>query len=198
MSTNLQQVYWFASRSFGITAMILLAASVGLGLTMSGRMLRRPGSAAQLRHAHESLTLVTIAMIAVHAGLLLADPYLRPGLAGITVPFVMDYRPVFTGIGILAGWLAVLFGLSFYARRQIGVARWRFIHRFTILVYLLALVHVAGAGTDARRPWMLALLTALTAPVVFGFAYRMLPAGPRAGTGPTRAAPVTSADRGTG
>lgn len=65
-------------------------------------------------------------------------------------------------------------------------------------MYLLALVHVAGAGNDARRPWMIALLTALTAPVVFGFVHRMLPAGPEAGSGPTKVAPVTSAGGGTG
>jgi hypothetical protein len=47
-----------------------------------------------------------------------------------------------------------------------------------IVVYLLALGHVVGAGTDARSPWMLAMLTALTAPIVFAFTYRMLPTRP--------------------
>ena len=50
-------------------------------------------------------------------------------------------------------------------------------HRFTIVVYLLALGHVVGSGTDARSWWMIAMLTALTAPIVFGFTYRMLPTG---------------------
>ena len=44
-----------------------------------------------------------------------------------------------------------------------------------IAVYLLALAHVIGAGTDGRSPWMIALLTILTAPIVFAFTYRMLP-----------------------
>ena len=52
-------------------------------------------------------------------------------------------------------------------------------HRFTIVVYLLAVAHVIGSGTDARSPWMGALLTGLTAPIVFAFTYRMLPAAPR-------------------
>jgi hypothetical protein len=50
-----------------------------------------------------------------------------------------------------------------------------FMHRFTIVVYLLTLGHVVGSGTDARSPWMIAMLTALTAPIVFGFTYRILP-----------------------
>jgi sulfoxide reductase heme-binding subunit YedZ len=179
MIDPLHQVFWLASRAFGITAMIGLAASVGLGLAMSGRLLRRPGWPAKLKHAHEGLALVSLGLIAVHGGLLLFDGYLRPGLAGIAVPFTMSYRPVFTGLGIIAGWLAAILGLGFYARRRIGVKRWRFLHRFTIGAYVMALGHVAGAGTDARSPWMVALLTALTAPIVFGFAYRVLPSGQR-------------------
>ena len=174
MGGPLHQAYWFASRAFGVTALVLLAVSVGLGLTMSTRLLGRPGLSAKLRRAHESLTLVTLAMIVVHAGLLLFDSYLRPGLAGISVPFAMSYRPVFTGLGVIAGWSAAVLGLSFYVRRWIGARTWRRMHRFTIVVYALAFVHVAGSGTDAGRPWMLALLSALTAPVVFGFSYRML------------------------
>jgi sulfoxide reductase heme-binding subunit YedZ len=182
MGSPIHEVFWFASRAFGITAMILLATSVGLGLMMSGRMLRRPGLPAKLKRGHEALTLVTLAMIVIHGGLLLLDPYLRPGPAGIAIPFQLSYRPVFTGVGVIAGWSAAVLGLSFYVRRWIGTRTWRFMHRFTIVVYLLALIHVAGAGTDARQPWMLALLTVLTMPIVFAFNYRVLSAVSRPGS----------------
>jgi methionine sulfoxide reductase heme-binding subunit len=172
------QVFWFASRAFGLVAMVMLAVSVAVGLTMSGRLLSRPGLAAKLKRFHEAATLVTLGLIVVHAGLLLFDSHLRPGLAGITVPFALGYRPLFTSIGVIAGWLAAILGLSFYARKRIGVKTWRFMHRFTIVVYLLVLTHVVGSGTDARRPWMVALLTAMTAPIVFAFSYRILPRSP--------------------
>lgn len=175
MSTATHQVFWLASRSLGVAAIVMLGVSVSLGLAMAGRLMRRPGMAGRLRRGHEAMTLVTLALIAGHGGLLLFDSYLRPGLAGITLPFAMSYRPVFTGIGIIAGWLAAILGLSFYARRRIGARTWRIMHRFTIVAYVLALGHVVGAGTDGRSPWMLALLTALTAPVVFAFTYRVLP-----------------------
>jgi sulfoxide reductase heme-binding subunit YedZ len=96
-------------------------------------------------------------------------------LAGITLPFALGYRPLFTGMGIIAGWLAAILGLGFYVRKRIGVRTWRFMHRFTVVAYLLALVHVMGSGTDAGSPWMIALLTALTAPIIFAFTYRILP-----------------------
>jgi methionine sulfoxide reductase heme-binding subunit len=88
-------------------------------------------------------------------------------------------------LGIVAGWLTAVFALSFYVRRWIGTRRWRMIHRFTIVAYLLAVVHVIGSGTDARSPWMVAMQTALTAPIVFGFTYRMLPAAPKPPVRPT-------------
>ena len=187
------QVFWFASRAFGIVAMLLLGVSVAVGLAMSGRLVRRPGLPAKLKHFHESATLVTLGLIVAHGGLLLFDSYLRPGLAGITLPFALSYRPLFTGVGIIAGWLAAILGLSFYARKRIGVKTWRFMHRFTIVVYLLALVHVIGSGTDARSPWMMALLTGLTAPIVFAFTYRMLPSSSRRRPAAARGASVERA-----
>jgi sulfoxide reductase heme-binding subunit YedZ len=172
------QIFWFASRAFGIVAMLGLGVSVAVGLAMSGRLIRRPGVTSKLRHFHESVTLVTLGLIVAHGGLLLFDSYLRPGLLALTVPFTLAYRPLFTGLGIIAGWLAAILGLSFYARKRIGARTWRRMHRLTIVAYVVALVHVIGAGTDVRSPWMLALLTGLTAPIAFAFSYRMLPASP--------------------
>lgn len=176
MGSPAQHVFWFASRSFGIVAMLMLGVSVAIGLLLSGRLVNRPGLPAKLKQFHEASTLVTLGLIAAHAGTLLFDSYLRPGLAGITLPFALSYRSLFTGIGIIAGWLAAILGLSFYARKRIGVQTWRRMHRFTIVVYLLAVGHVVGAGTDGHSWWMLGLLTMLTAPIVFAFTYRMLPA----------------------
>lgn len=184
------QVFWFASQALGIVAILMLGGSVALGLAMSGRIVRRPGLPAKLKHFHEASTLVTLGVIAGHAGLLLFDGYLRPGIAGITLPFALSYRPVFTGIGIIAGWLAAILGLSFYARKRIGVKTWRSLHRFTIVVYLLAIGHVVGAGTHGRSWWMLAMLTALTAPIVFAFTYRILPAVDRRPASASRHVPA--------
>ena len=174
-----QQVFWVASRALGIVAIVLLSVSVGLGLALSSRLSRRPGLPAKVKHLHEATTLVTLGAIGAHAGVLLADGWLHPGLAGITLPFALSYRPAWTGVGIIGGWLALIVGLSFYVRRWIGVKTWRWLHRWTLVVYVLAVAHVIGAGTDGRSTWMIAMLTMLAAPIVFGFAYRILPRAPR-------------------
>ncbi len=65
----------------------------------------------------------------------------------------MGFRPLFTGLGVVGGYLAALLGLSFYVRRRIGARLWRKAHRATVVVYLLGLVHAFGAGTDASAVW---------------------------------------------
>ena len=40
-------------------------------------------------------TLVTLGLIAAHGGVLLLDGYLRPSLAGVTLPFALGYHPYF-------------------------------------------------------------------------------------------------------
>jgi len=151
----LQHGWWLASRSAGVVALALVTASTLLGLTMAARLLRgRRGLGPQLAKVHEHLSVAGIVAIAVHGVTLLGDAWLRPGLAGIAIPGAMAYRPLFTSLGILAGWLTALLGLSFYARRRIGARRWRSLHRFTALAYALAVVHTLGAGTDAASAWL--------------------------------------------
>jgi len=43
------QLFWFASRAFGIVAIVMLGISVAVGLTMSGRLMKRPGASVNLR-----------------------------------------------------------------------------------------------------------------------------------------------------
>ncbi|MDX6583332.1 MAG: hypothetical protein QOI10_2516 [Solirubrobacterales bacterium] len=158
--------FWLASRGLGIVAMILLSAAVGCGLALSGRMTQRPGAAAWLKTSHEALTLTSLGAIAGHGLLLLGDPYLHPGLSGIAVPFVLGSQPVWTGIGIIGGWLTALFGLSFYVRHWIGLNAWRKLHRWTAFAYVLCLAHTIGSGTDARSSWLILLLAVSTLVVV--------------------------------
>jgi sulfoxide reductase heme-binding subunit YedZ len=122
---------------------------------------------------HEQTALAGLIAIGVHGVTLLGDPWLKPGLAGISVPFLIDYRTLFTGFGILAGWVAVLLGMSFYFRRRIGAARWRRMHRATVVVYVLGLVHTIGAGTDASTPWMRWFMALTAIPVAVLFLYRV-------------------------
>jgi sulfoxide reductase heme-binding subunit YedZ len=171
----LQYGWWLASRASGITAFLLVSCSVALGLAMATKILRGRVRPQKLVKLHEHLALTGLVAIAVHAITLLGDRWIRPGAAGLLVPFTMSYRPAFTGLGIVAAYLAATLGLSFYVRRRIGTKRWRSVHRLTLVVYVLGVVHTLGAGTDATTPWLQAILLVSGGPILFLALLRWLP-----------------------
>lgn len=166
--------WWLASRASGLVALVLVTVSVGIGLMMAGKLMRRPGLSRKLLAIHEQTALAGLIAIAVHGITLLGDPWLHPGVAGVTVPFAMSFHTAFTGLGIVAGYLAAFLGLSFYIRKRVGPKLWRKAHRATILVYVLGLVHALGAGSDASAVWF-RWWVILTTPLIGGlFVHRVL------------------------
>jgi methionine sulfoxide reductase heme-binding subunit len=143
------QLFWITSRAAGTAALISASVAVTVGLLVS-----RPGAdKLPLRAAHETLSLVTLGLVAVHGASLLGDSYLNPGLRGIALPFALPYRPLWTGLGIIAAYGLGALGLSYYVRSRIGAVRWRQLHRFTALFWVLGIAHSIGAGTDAGQIW---------------------------------------------
>ena len=169
-----QYGWWLASRASGVVALLLVTVSVLIGLTMASKIVRKRGAGPVLVRIHEQTALAGLVAIAVHGITLLGDQWLHPGVKGILVPFAMGYRPVFTGLGIIAGYLAMLLGLTFYVRRRIGTKLWRKLHRATVLVWAFGLIHAIGAGTDAGSAWLREFMVATSIPIVVLFAIRML------------------------
>jgi sulfoxide reductase heme-binding subunit YedZ len=165
-------LFWITTRAAGTAALILASATVGVGLATATGVLKRGG--ADRRVIHEVLSLSAIAAILVHVLSLLADSYLHATVLDVTVPFVFSYKTLATSIGIVAGWGIVLLGLSYYARRRIGQRRWRSLHRFTALVWVLGLVHAFAEGSDAGQWWFVALIGIAAAPAVVLLGFRIL------------------------
>jgi len=168
--------WWLASRASGILALILIALSVIIGLVMAARAVRSPAQRRTLIAVHEHAALAALVAIAVHGITLLGDHWLDPGIAGITVPFVIDHEPAFTGLGIIGGYIAAVLGLTFYVRRRIGTRRWRNLHRLTPVVYVLGVIHTLGSGSDAGTLWMTIILIATGTPILYLGILRALPA----------------------
>jgi sulfoxide reductase heme-binding subunit YedZ len=180
-------LFWITSRAAGIAALILASVSVCAGLLLSGRLRRSRG--AELRVAHEALSLATLAALAVHGLTLLGDSFLHPSLADVAVPFASSYKTFWTSTGIIAFWMLALLGASYYLRGRIGAQRWRKLHRLTALAWLLGLVHSLGEGTDAGQTWFLAMTALVAVPPLAMLAVRWArrSAGASA-TAPARAA----------
>lgn len=167
--------WWLTSRAAGITALLFVTASTVLGLFMASGIVRRPGLKGKLMPAHEYISLVAVGAILVHGLALVGDSWLHPTIAQVFIPGLIAYRPLAVGVGIVAGWITVLLSLSYYARRRIGIRRWRLLHRFIVVVWAMAIAHSFFAGTDATTLWMRVLLMASIAPAMFLTLYRWLP-----------------------
>ena len=185
--------WWLASRSAGIVAFCLIAASVTLGLFMSSGVYRRPGLKRDLLKVHQHLALAGLTMIGLHGVLLLGDKWLKPGIGGIAVPFVISYRPLWVGLGVLGGYLAALLGPTYFVRRRIGTRRWRTLHRATVVVYALAVAHSLGSGTDGTSAWFTVLVLFSGLPIVVLLVLRYRPSRRRRATPRARPAPRSAA-----
>lgn len=165
-------LFWITSRAAGGAALLLASAAVAVGLMLSSK--RTGSNLRDLRPIHEALSLTTLAMVALHGLSLLFDSYLNPGVAGIVIPFVGFYRPVWTGLGIVAGYGLAALGLTYYMRDRIGAARWRRLHRLTAIFWVAAIVHTIGAGSDAAEWWFLIASACLVLPAAALLALRWL------------------------
>ena len=81
-------------------------------------------------------------------------------------------------IGIVSGWGLVALGVSYYFRTRIGVARWKRLHRWTALAWVLGIAHSLGEGTDAGTTWFLALTAIAVVPALVLLVVRHLPSRP--------------------
>jgi len=148
-------LFWITSRAAGIAALILSSASVCVGLSMGRRVKGVTGP--DLRVTHEALSLATLAALAIHGLTLIGDSFLKMSLAEVAVPFLSSYKTFWTSTGIIAFWGLALLGPSYYLRRRIGIQRWKKLHRFTALAWILGVVHSLGEGTDSGQAWFLAM-----------------------------------------
>jgi len=180
-------IWWLASRASGLVALGLVTLAVLLGLLMATRSIANPALRRAAMRLHEHVAIAGLIAIAVHGLTLLGDPWLRPGLAGISIPFALHYRSFYTGLGVIAGYLTALLGLSYYVRRRIGTRRWRQAHRATVIAWALAAVHTLGGGSDAGTIWLRAAVLAPGAAIVYLFLVRLFVRTPVAAAPPIRA-----------
>ena len=183
--------FWILARASGLTAYVLLTTSVLAGLTVKSRPFGRALKAATATDAHRFLSLLALGAIVLHGLALTLDKTVRIGIAALLVPGLAAYRPLATGLGVLAAELAVVVFVSFPLRKRIGAHAWRRLHWATYGVFGAATVHGLAAGTDTGRGWTFALYLGAVFSVVAATAWRALSRQ----TPPKGAARVPNRDR---
>jgi hypothetical protein len=144
---------WYISRAAGFAAYILLFGVVALGLAIHTRASDRLFARWRVNDIHEFGSLLALAFLGLHAGVLLADTYVGYSIWQILIPFAAPTRAAWTGVGVITGYLLVLVVASFYVRRWIGYRTWRLLHYSTFGLYVMATLHGVFTGTDSVTAW---------------------------------------------
>ncbi|HEY2602360.1 MAG TPA: ferric reductase-like transmembrane domain-containing protein [Thermoleophilaceae bacterium] len=167
---------WYATRGTGAVTLVLLTASVVLGI-VEVRAWRPAGtSLVAVASLHRTFSLLAVALLAVHVVTTLLDPFPHIGALTAVIPFAGSYRPLWVGFGAIACDLLLALVITSLLRRRLGFGAWRGVHWFAYVCWPLALVHGLGSGSDAKTSWMLLLTAACAGAVVLALLARL--AGP--------------------
>ena len=172
LSLNQANLVWYMIRAAGITAYILLTISVLWGLALSSSAVKdwSPGPLSMVLHATISWLALLFAL--GHGVLLLFDDYFTYTLKDILVPFTGPYRPVATGLGVMAFWGLLLVTPSFALKKRLFSHKsWQRLHRTTYVTFLFATAHGLLTGTDASKAGLRALfaLSVLVSVIMLGY-----------------------------
>ncbi|HXV56567.1 MAG TPA: hypothetical protein VD704_01745 [Gaiellaceae bacterium] len=172
--------FWLLARATGLTAYALLTASVLAGLVVKARPFGRAVKPATVVDLHRFLAVLGLTALALHGATLVLDRTVEIGLGALLVPGLAPYRPLWTGLGVVAGELMLIVYVSFALRRRIGQRNWRRLHWVTYATFAAATLHGLLAGSDSGRPWAQAIYVGAVGAFVFATAWRVLaPAAPR-------------------
>ncbi len=172
MHLTTSPVDWYAARAAGIVAYVLLTTVVCLGLTMAGRKRLERWPRFALEDVHRFGGLLAGSFIVIHVLTIATDAYLPFSVGAIVVPFLATYRPVFTGLGIVAAELLLALAITNHYRDRLPYRYWRRAHYLNFGVWTAATFHGLGSGTDRSTPWLVAIFATGVAAVLAATASR--------------------------
>lgn len=145
------QVWWFVSRSSGMVAWAVVTMAVAWGLFISTKAVAKASSPAWLLDLHRFLGGLGVAFTAVHLIGLWADSYVTFGWAELFVPMASEWKPGAVAFGIVAMYLLIAIEATSLMMKHLPRRVWRWVHRASLPLYVLATYHALQAGTDHRN-----------------------------------------------
>ncbi|MGP0107524.1 MAG: ferric reductase-like transmembrane domain-containing protein [Acidimicrobiales bacterium] len=158
---------WYLTRSTGLVALILLTATVVVGVVASVGWTTQRWPRFLSQHVHRNLSLFCVGFVAVHVITTVGDGYVPIGIADAFIPFRTPYRPLWVGLGALTFDLLLAVLITSALRHRIGFASWRFVHWLAYLCWPIAMLHGLGSGSDSALPIVL-FVDVVCAAAVFG------------------------------
>jgi len=164
---------WYATRATGVIALILLTASVVLGIVVRVRAVSARWPRLVTLGVHRNLSLLVLAFLALHIGTAVIDSYAPVGWLSVAVPFASSYRPLWLGLGTVAFDLLLAVTITSLLRTRISVRIWRAVHWAAYACWPAAVIHGLGTGSDPRQPVVLGLTVGCVAVVLGAGVWRL-------------------------
>ena len=145
MSISLQGPgLWYATRATGLVTLVLLTASVLLGILNAGRFAARRWPRFLSQGLHRNLSLLVLVFLALHVGTTVIDTYTSIGLAAAFIPFVSSYKaawlePRRDSLDMILALVA-----TSLLRARLGHRAWRRVHWGAYACWPVAVAHGAG------------------------------------------------------
>jgi len=120
----------------------------------------------ELNELHRSVSMVAMAFLVLHIVTTVVDSYVPTGWLSTIIPMTSNYKRWDVAVGAVAFDLMLAVWASSLMKARIANSSWRFIHWFSWLAFVAAIVHSFLIGTDARSGIGLAVVTACAFAVV--------------------------------
>jgi DMSO/TMAO reductase YedYZ heme-binding membrane subunit len=148
---------WYSTRGSAVVSQILFTIVVILGILTAVRWQNPRWPAFLSEGLHRTLALTSLVFLAIHIVTAAIDPFTALGWESVLLPFAVDYRPLYLGLGSVAMYLLIALVITSLLRQRIGLRAWRVVHWLAYAFWPMAILHGIGTGTDAAAPWMLAI-----------------------------------------
>ena len=149
MSTT--HLWWYLARSSGLVLLVCVTATILWGLLLSTRLIRRRSLPRWLLDLHRFLGSLTLALLMLHVGALVADSNVSFDLADVMVPGASAWRTGAVAWGIVGGWLIVAIQVTSWLRRRLSRSVSRWVHWSSVVVYVASIVHAIQSGSDVNN-----------------------------------------------
>jgi methionine sulfoxide reductase heme-binding subunit len=169
--------YWYLARGTGAVALVLLTASVVLGILGSVRFTARRWPRFAVDAVHRDVSLLVIVVLVIHIITSVLDGFAPITLLDGVIPFVSGYRPLWLGLGTLSFDLLLAIVVTSLVRRRLGYRAWRAVHWIAYASWPVAVLHGLGTGSDIKQWWMLGLTVVCVMAVLIAVWVRIARAG---------------------
>jgi sulfoxide reductase heme-binding subunit YedZ len=164
---------WFATRATGMVALVLLTASMALGLLTSVRFEQQRWPRFITIGLHRSISLLACAFTALHIVTTVLDSFVPIGVADAFVPFIATYRPIWLGLGAIAVDLLIALMVTSLLRARMRHRTWQLVHWTAYLCWPVAVLHGLGTGSDTTTRWVLVLTLGCVGAIACLIAWRL-------------------------